>query len=79
MILLRSPRVIAPQLTQPHSLSDTDPGERVEYSKDVAEPPQNANHNDSIQDRLDGICHWDELIDQPEDNPDDNQREQYLS
>jgi hypothetical protein len=59
-------------------LSNADVGKRVEKSKNVAEPPQNANDDDRVQNRLDGTRHWDELINQPQNNPDDNQCEQYL-
>lgn len=60
---------------QQRLLSDADMGERVEYSEDVAEPPQDADHNNCVQNRFDRICHGDELINQPEHYPDDNQCE----
>src|ERR1700741_2609795 len=63
----------------PRSLSNAKPGERVQQSKSVEEPYHHANDNHSIQDRLDGTCHWNEPINQPEDHPDDDQGEQYLN
>ena len=38
-----------------------------------------ATTDKKTKDRLDGTGHWDELIDQPENDPDDNQCEQYLN
>jgi hypothetical protein len=35
----------------------------VEHSKNIAEPPQNTNDDNGVQDRLDGTGHGDELID----------------
>jgi hypothetical protein len=64
---------------QSRLLSDADVRHRVEQSKYVAEPPQNADNNDRIQDRLDGIRHGDELVDHPQDHSNDDQSEQYLS
>ena len=46
-------------------LSDADMGHGVEQSKYVAEPPQHANDDDCVQNRLDGTRHGDELINQP--------------
>jgi hypothetical protein len=51
----------------------------VEKSKYIAEPPQNANDDNGVQDRLDGTGHGDKLINQPENHPYDNQCEQYLN
>jgi hypothetical protein len=59
-------------------LSDADVGDGVEQSKYIAEPPQDTNDNDYIQNRLDGTGHWDEAVDQPQDYADDDQSEQYL-
>jgi hypothetical protein len=63
---------------QPRLLSDADVGERMEQSKHIAEPPQHSNDDDRVQNRLDGIRHWDELVDHPQDYSDDDQSEQYL-
>jgi hypothetical protein len=56
-------------------LSNADVGDGVEQSKYIAEPPQHANHNDYVQNRLDGTCHWDEAVDQPQDYANDDQSE----
>jgi hypothetical protein len=64
---------------QPRLLSDADVGDGVEQSKYVAEPPQHTNDDDYIQNRLDGTCHWDEAVDQPQDYANDDQGEQYLN
>jgi hypothetical protein len=60
-------------------LTDADVGHGVEYSENVTKPPQNADDDDRVQNRFDGIRHGDELINQPQYNPDDDQREQYLN
>jgi hypothetical protein len=54
-------------------------GDGVEQSKYIAEPPQHTNDNDHVQYRLDGTCHWDEAVDQPQDYANDDQSEQYLT
>jgi hypothetical protein len=66
-------------LREPHSLSNPNPGKGLEQSKSVEEPHHDANDNHRIQDRLDGTCHWNEAVDQPEDYPDDDQGEEYLN
>ena len=55
-----------------------DLGDGVEQSKCAEEPHRHANDDDCIQDRLDGTRHGDDPINQPQDDPDDDQGEQYL-
>jgi hypothetical protein len=77
-LLVRGPRIFLPPFIQPRLLSDTEPGEGVEQSKCVEQPHHYANDDHCIQDRLDGTRHGDELINQPKDDPDDDQGEQYF-
>ena len=49
-------------------LSHADIRERTENSKNVQEPEDNDNDHDGIQDRLDRARHWDESVDEPENN-----------
>jgi hypothetical protein len=44
------------------------PGEGMKESKDIQEPQDYKNDHDSIQDRLDGSCHRNEAVDEPEKN-----------
>jgi hypothetical protein len=53
-------------------LADADSREGVEYSKHIAKPPQHSNDDHCVQNRLDGIRHGDELIDQPKYDADDD-------
>jgi hypothetical protein len=72
-------RIFLKAFLQPRLLSNMKPGEGVKQSKCVEEPYHHANDNHCVQDRLDGTCHRDELVDEPEDYPDDDQRKQYLN
>ena len=77
-LLARGPRIFLLPFIQPRLLSDTEPGEGVEQSKCVEEPHHHANDDHCIQDGLDGTRHGDEPINQPKDDPDDDQCEQYF-
>jgi hypothetical protein len=77
--LLRGNSVLLLSLQQPVWLTDTNMRQGMEYAEDVAQPPQYADDHDGVQDRFDGICHGDELINQPQNYPDDDQSEQYLN
>ena len=48
-------------------------------SKDVQEPHNHHNDHDSIQDRLNGSCHGNETVDQPEENSNYDQNYAYLN
>jgi len=50
-----------------------DPGEGMENPKNIQEPQNYENDRDGIQDRLDGSCHRDETVYQPEENPNHDQ------
>jgi len=47
--------------------------EGAEESEDVEEPEDHGNHDDAIENGLDGALHRDEAVHQPEQNSDDNQ------
>ena len=51
----------------------------MQQSKYIEEPHHHANYDDCVQDRLDGACHWDEPINQPQDYSDDDQGKRYLN
>jgi hypothetical protein len=68
-----------PMIIQRSLLSEMDSVQVVEQSKNVAKPPQNAKHDDGIENRLDRAGHGNELINHPKDYPDHNQCEQYLN
>jgi hypothetical protein len=54
------------------------PREGMEKSKNIQEPQNYENDHDSIQDRLDGACHRDETVNQPEENPNHDQGQEYV-
>ncbi|HUZ04605.1 MAG TPA: hypothetical protein VMU62_04555 [Acidobacteriaceae bacterium] len=47
--------------------------------KDIQEPHNDHNDHDKIQDRLNGPCHGNEAINQPEENPNHNQNHEDLN
>ena len=51
----------------------------VEKPKYIAEPPQDRDDNNGIQNRLNGACHRDELVNQPQNYAHNDQSEHYLS
>jgi hypothetical protein len=55
-----------------------DPGEGMKKSKNIQEPQNYENDHDGIQDRLDGACHRDETVNQPEENPNHDQDQEYV-
>ena len=64
-----------PRRSPPH----VDIGEGLEKSKDIQEPQNYENDHDSIQDRLNGARHWNEVIDEPEENTNHDQNHQDLN
>jgi hypothetical protein len=40
----------------------------MKKSKNIEKPQDHADHHDGIQDRLDRALHWDEVVDQPQQN-----------
>jgi hypothetical protein len=50
----------------------------MKESKDIQEPQDDENDRDGVQDRLDGRCHRDVTVDQPEENPNHNQDQKYM-
>jgi len=50
----------------------------MKKSKNIQEPQNYDNDRDGIQDRLDGSCHWDETVNQPEENPNHDQDQEYV-
>jgi len=50
----------------------------MKKSKNIQEPQNHENDHDSIQDRLNGSCHWYEVIDQPEENPNHDEDQEYV-
>ena len=50
----------------------------MKKSKNIQEPQDHDNDRDDIQDRLDGSCHRDETVNQPEENPNHDQDQKYL-
>jgi len=56
-----------------------DAGEGTHQSKYFQEPHHHENDHDSIQDRLDGSCHGDETINQPEQNTHYDQNHEYVN
>ena len=55
-----------------------DGGEAIEQPKRLQEPQHHSNDNDRVQDGLDGSLHWDVAVDQPEQNPNDNEDKYYV-
>jgi hypothetical protein len=45
---------------------NVNPGEGMKESKDIQKPQDHANDYNGVQNRLDGRCHWDEAIYQPQ-------------
>ena len=50
------------------SRSNVDSGNGVKQSKDIQEPQDHRNHDNAIQNRLDGSLHGNEPIDQLQQN-----------
>jgi hypothetical protein len=71
------PLYVSPRAEPRHS-PHVDPGEGMKKSKNIQEPQNHENDHDSIQDRLNGSCHWYEVIDQPEENPNHDQDQEYV-
>ena len=46
--------------------------------KNIQEPQNYGNDRDGIQDRLDGSCHRDVTVHQPEENPNHDQDQEYV-
>jgi hypothetical protein len=63
-----------PRLSHPH----VHPGEGMKKPKSIQEPQNHENDHDGIQDRLDGLCHRDETVDQPKENPNHDQDQEYV-
>jgi hypothetical protein len=40
----------------------------MDEAEDIQEPQDHGNHNNSIQDGLDDVLHWDVAIDKPQEN-----------
>jgi len=78
-IPVRGAQIFRLRSIRPRLLSDAEPGEGVEQSKYVEEPHHHANDDDRVQDRFNGTCHWDESVNQPQDDPYDDQGKQYLN
>jgi hypothetical protein len=55
-----------------------DPGKGMKKSKNIQEPQDHDNDRNAIQDRLDGSCHRDETVNQPEENPNHDQDQEYV-
>ena len=47
----------------------------MKQSEDIQKPDHHSNDHDGVQDRLDRSLHWDESVDQPKQDADDNQNE----
>jgi hypothetical protein len=55
------------------------PGDGMKESKNIQEPQDHANHHNGVQNRLDGRCHWDEAIHQPQKDSHHDQDFHYLN
>jgi hypothetical protein len=63
---------------EPRHSPHVHPREGMEKPKNIQEPQNHENDHDGIQDRLDGSCHRDETVNQPEENPNHDQDQEYL-
>jgi hypothetical protein len=55
-----------------------DPGDGMKQSENIQEPQNYDDDRDGIQDRLDGSCHRDVTVNQPEEYPNDDQDQEYV-
>jgi len=51
----------------------------MENPKNIQEPQNYENDRDGIQDRLDGSCHRDETVYQPEEYSNHDQNQEYVN
>jgi len=52
-----------------------DAGEGTEKAKDIQQPQNNSDHNDTVEDRLDSALHGDEAVHKPQQDADRNQNQ----
>ena len=60
----------------PSTLQVDTTGEVAQESKNIQEPQNHTDHHDGIQDRFNGRCHRDVVIDEPEKNTNHDQNQQ---
>jgi hypothetical protein len=53
--------------------ADVNPGKGLKETKDIQDPQNHGNHNNAIQDGLDGPLHRDEAIHQPQEDTHHNE------
>ena len=54
-------------------------GKRMKQPKNIQQPQHYSNDNDAVQNRLDGSLHWNEVIDQPQENTHNDENFQQLN
>lgn len=50
----------------------------AEHSKSIQKPDNEDYHNNGIKDSFDCLLHWDVIINQPEQYPDNNKNDYYI-
>jgi hypothetical protein len=56
--------------------ANADPGEGMENPKNIQEPQDSEYDHDCVQEGLDGSCHGNEVVHQPEQNTNHDERHQ---
>ena len=51
----------------------------MKQPKNIQQPQHYSNDNDAVQTRLDGSLHWNEAIDQPQENTHNDENFQQLN